>query len=49
MDRGLSEEVQVMRSRPSRPRWVASLPPRDMVMSGPKLLSGPMSRFMTLI
>lgn len=46
MDRGLSEEFQVMRSGP---RWVASLPPRDMVMSRPKLLSGPMSRFMTLI
>lgn len=33
----------------NRPRWVASMPPRDTVMSGPKLLAGSMSRFMTLM
>lgn len=42
----ISEEVEEVRSEL---RWVASLPPKAILMSGPGLLLGPMSGFMTLM
>lgn len=39
VDRGISEEVKVVRSRL---KWVTSLPPWAMVMSGPRLMLGSM-------
>ena len=45
MDR-FSEKVKGVRTGL---RWVASLPHRAIVMSGPGLMQGPMSRFMALI
>lgn len=46
VNRGTSEEMKEMRSRL---RWVASLPLRTVVMSGPGLRLGPMSESLALM
>ena len=45
-DRGISEWEKEVRSRL---RWMASLPPQTIVISGPGLLLGPMSRITILV